>query len=79
MLLTKVLGSYTYALVLLVEGRQPVTPVGGAGCGARGFGLVSRALGRPWVTVRVPLRGLCLKWLDGGEASEAKASRWGAG
>jgi hypothetical protein len=31
----------------LIEGRQPVTPIDGAGCGACGSGLVSRALGRP--------------------------------
>jgi hypothetical protein len=42
--------------VLLVEGRRPVTSADGAGCGARGFGLVSRAPGRPRVTVRAHTR-----------------------
>ena len=70
------LGIFPYVHpALLVEGRQPVTPVGGARCGACGSGLVSRALGRPRVTVRAPLGGRCLQWLDGGKASEAKASR----
>ena len=32
-------------LVLFTEGRLPVTSADGAGCGARGFGLVSRLPG----------------------------------
>ena len=56
--LTRLL-SYAYIpITLLIRGRQPVTPVGGAGCGARGFGLVSRAPGRPRVTVRPHYEGL---------------------
>ena len=35
-----------------------MTPVGGAGCGARGFGLVSRASGTPRVAVRPNYVGL---------------------
>ena len=31
--------------VLLAEGRLPVVPLGGAGCGARASGLTSRASG----------------------------------
>src|SRR4029079_599977 len=31
----------------LVRGRQPVMPFAGAGSGARGFGLINRALGAP--------------------------------
>ena len=40
------IGIYTQT-TLLNEGRQPVTPVGGAGCGARGHGFVGHAPGGP--------------------------------
>src|ERR687897_599900 len=33
----------------------------------------SRTLGRPRVTVRAPLRGLCLEWLDGGEGERGES------
>ena len=42
-----------------------MTHVGGVGCGARGFGLVSRALGRPRVTVRPHYGGLPFSGLNG--------------
>ena len=42
-----------------------MTLVGGAGCGARASGLVSRAPGRPRVTVRPHYGGPPLKRLDG--------------
>ena len=42
-----------------------MTLVGGAGCGARGSGFVSRALGRPRVTVRPHYGGLPFSGLDG--------------
>ena len=60
------------------EGRQPVTLVGGAGCGARASGLVSRAPGRPWVTVRAHYEGLPLKRLDG-TGRAGRKPRAGAG
>ena len=44
---------------LLSEGRQPVTLVGGAGCGARAPGLVSRAPGRPRDPALRTLRSVC--------------------
>src|SRR3954470_2779558 len=46
----------------------------GAGAAPAGVLYAQRALGRRRVTVRAPLGGLCLQWLDGGEASGAKAS-----
>ena len=50
-----------------------MTPFGGVGCGARGFGLVSRAPGRPRVTVRPnyvgpPPVGLDAGRMNGGES-----------
>ena len=43
----------------LNEGRQPVTPVDGAGCGACGCGFVSRAPGRPRNPALRALRPVC--------------------
>jgi hypothetical protein len=55
-----------------------VTLVGGAGCGARGSGFVSRALGRPWVTVRPHYGGPPFSGLDGaGRAGRKPRARAG--
>jgi hypothetical protein len=55
-----------------------VTLVGGVGCGARGFGLVSRALGRPRVTVRPHYGGLPFNGLNGaGRAGRKPRARAG--
>src|SRR5689334_8982735 len=47
MFLTKYLYNAYIPIALLNRGRQPVTLIGGAGCGARGSGFVSRTLGGP--------------------------------
>ena len=49
-----------------------MTLVGGVGCGACGFGLVSRALGRPGVTVRPHYGGLPFNGLNGAGRAERK-------
>jgi hypothetical protein len=52
------LGIKAYKLpTLLNEGRQPVTPVDGAGCGACRSAFVTHAAGTLWVGRPAPLRG----------------------
>ena len=59
-------------LTLLVRGRQPVTLVGGVGCGARGSGLVSRATREASGHRPLPLRGAARKgWTGQDERGES--------
>ena len=65
----------TISLHPLVQGRQPVTPVGGAGCGARGSGFVSRALGRPRGPALRALRPVCREPAGRPEGSPGSQAR----
>ena len=57
------------------EGRQPVTLVDGAGCGARGPGFVSRTLGRHEGLRPETLWSPARSWLTGAFAQGSESSR----